>query len=315
MRRITALWIVLTVTALLLSACSASAEELTGEAEGYGGVLRVAVTMEGGVIRSVRVTEHHETEGVGTRAIEALPDAIAQAGSTEVDDVSGATVTSNAIKAAVTQAIGSNDAPQPDAMYDSTPRAEERSGIGMCATGRIGPGTTEDGSPIYSINVAMAGASFDEDGRITSLALDQLEVLSGGKDGETPLFRGFPTQSDGEDAFLKEISAWTTKGMRGDGYALTSGSWHRQADAYEQLFLGKTVDEVETWFKTYCSDETGKPLRASDSSEADQAKYAALSAREQELLADVTTSATMSLRDIHGDLLTAIRRAWEDAST
>ena len=33
------------------------------------------------------------------------------------------------------------------------------------------------------------------------------------------------------------------------------------------------------------------------------------------MLADATTMATMSLRDSHGDILTAIRRAWEDAQT
>ena len=54
---------------------------------------------------------------------------------------------------------------------------------------------------------------------------------------------------------------------------------------------------------------------AESESEADQAKYAALAEEEQRQLADATTVATMSLRDSHGDILTAIRRAWEDAQT
>lgn len=71
--------------AAVMCACTATAENLTGEAEGYGGPLKVAVTVEEGKITQVRVTEHKETEGVGTKAIDTLPDAIVQANSTQVD--------------------------------------------------------------------------------------------------------------------------------------------------------------------------------------------------------------------------------------
>ena len=38
-----------------------------------------------------------------------------------------------------------------------------------------------------------------------------------------------------------------------------------------------------------------------------------LTDEEKQSLVDLTTSATMSLRDPHGDLLTALRMAWEQA--
>ena len=79
--------------AAVMCACTATAENLTGEAEGYGGPLKVAVTVEEGKITQVRVTEHKETEGVGTKAIDTLPDAIVQANSTQVDVVAGPTAT------------------------------------------------------------------------------------------------------------------------------------------------------------------------------------------------------------------------------
>ena len=66
--------------AACMCACSATAEELTGEAEGYGGPLKVAVTVTDGKISQVKVTSHQETEGVGTRAIDELPAAIVAAG-------------------------------------------------------------------------------------------------------------------------------------------------------------------------------------------------------------------------------------------
>lgn len=70
-----------------------------------GGDLYVKVTMQGGKIAKVEVLDNKETEGIGTKAIEALPDAIVKAGSVEVDNVSSATITSKAIKEAVADAL------------------------------------------------------------------------------------------------------------------------------------------------------------------------------------------------------------------
>ena len=92
--------------AALMTACAATAEQHTGQAQGYGGPLRVTVSVTGTDITSVSVTSHNETQGIGSRAIETLPERIVEADSIEVDGGSGATLTSNAIKEAVAQAIG-----------------------------------------------------------------------------------------------------------------------------------------------------------------------------------------------------------------
>ena len=70
-----------------------------------GGDLYVKVTLDSGKIAKVEVLDNKETAGIGDKAIAALPDAIVKAGSTEVDNVSGATITSQAIKEAVTDAL------------------------------------------------------------------------------------------------------------------------------------------------------------------------------------------------------------------
>ena len=93
------------MAAMTMTACAAGAEEHMGEAEGYGGTLKVRVAMDGQRLTSVTVIEHHETEGVGTRAIDEMPAAMVAAGTWQVDGVSGATVTSNALKAAVQDAM------------------------------------------------------------------------------------------------------------------------------------------------------------------------------------------------------------------
>ena len=79
-----------------------------GAGKGIGGNVPVTVTVEGGKITAVEVGENSETQGIGSKAIEQLPDAIVAANGTEgVDAVSGATVTSKAIFDAVNTALAS----------------------------------------------------------------------------------------------------------------------------------------------------------------------------------------------------------------
>ncbi len=86
----------------------ADEQTLTGSAQGYGGDVTVTVKINGDDIVSVEAVGADETEGVGSRAIEELPDKIAKADSTDVDGVSGATKTSDAIKQAVDNALKEN---------------------------------------------------------------------------------------------------------------------------------------------------------------------------------------------------------------
>ncbi|HWR24386.1 MAG TPA: FAD-dependent oxidoreductase, partial [Feifaniaceae bacterium] len=77
----------------------------TGKGTGMNGDVVVSVTFDKDAITSVEVTEHAETEGISDPAIANLPAAILAAQSTQVDAVSGATMTSNGIIAAVNDAI------------------------------------------------------------------------------------------------------------------------------------------------------------------------------------------------------------------
>ena len=67
--------------------------------------LEVLGVVDDGVVTDVQVIEHSETVGVGAVAVDWLPGRIVEAGSADVDGVSGATITSDAIKAAVAQAL------------------------------------------------------------------------------------------------------------------------------------------------------------------------------------------------------------------
>lgn len=80
--------------------------EYLGEAPGiHGDPVKVKVTIQDGTIVAVEVVEQHESEGVADPALETIPGAIVDAQSVDVDSVAGATVTSDAIKAAVADAM------------------------------------------------------------------------------------------------------------------------------------------------------------------------------------------------------------------
>ena len=77
----------------------------TGTAKGMGGDVTVTLTLENGEITDVKAEGKNETKGIGTKALEKLPGEIKSSNNVEVDGVSGATVTSNAIKKAATNAL------------------------------------------------------------------------------------------------------------------------------------------------------------------------------------------------------------------
>ncbi|MPN41556.1 Chlorophenol reductase [bioreactor metagenome] len=88
--------------------------------------------------------------------------------------------------------------------------------------------------------------------------------------------------------------------------------WYKQADFYQKVFKGKTVAEIEQWYAKNCSDVNGRPLKADSKNEKDKEKYAKLTDQEKKDLADVVSGATMSLKDAHGDIIGAIKKAYEN---
>lgn len=83
--------------------------EYIGTGTGMNGDVTVKVTMEDGAIAKVEVLEQHETEGIGTMAIEQMPERFVGLTSAEeidaLDGVSGASITSQALRDAVKAAL------------------------------------------------------------------------------------------------------------------------------------------------------------------------------------------------------------------
>ena len=94
--------------AMSLIACGGSSNTVTGVATGNNGDVVVEVTLDGEKIENVVVKEHKETPGLSDGPINTIPALIVENQSINIEVVSGATNTSNAIlnavKAALTEA-------------------------------------------------------------------------------------------------------------------------------------------------------------------------------------------------------------------
>lgn len=84
----------------------------TGTAQGYGGEIIAKVTVSEKRIESIEVTGDDETDGLGSRAVEEMPPVMVENQSSNVDGITSATISSNAVKKAVDEALGQAETKQ-----------------------------------------------------------------------------------------------------------------------------------------------------------------------------------------------------------
>ncbi|SFG62114.1 FAD-binding protein [Oribacterium sp. WCC10] len=131
-------------TAETTQAASEAATEASGKTEGkyqpgeysatsagFGGNVTVTMTFDADNITGVKIVGNKETDGVGSKAIESLPDAIMEAQSADVDAVSGATFTSKAIKTAAQDCINQAMGVSSEVTVKMKPGEYEAQGIGF----------------------------------------------------------------------------------------------------------------------------------------------------------------------------------------
>lgn len=114
-RRVALMLAVATLSMGILAGCSAPAEDAAGgqftdgtyegAAEGFHGEIKVKVEVADGKISNVEILEQTETAGLGDVATEDIAKKIVEAQSTEVEAVSGATMSSNGTMEAVKNAL------------------------------------------------------------------------------------------------------------------------------------------------------------------------------------------------------------------
>jgi peptidoglycan hydrolase-like protein with peptidoglycan-binding domain len=203
-------------------------------------------------------------------------------------------------------------------------------GLGQSLAFRNGPGADSEKVPVYSFNIVMAAVDFDENGRILGAYLDGYEVSTPNYDGASmPHFSGWPDKEgynvtdhitekvtgvskNTKESAAAEVSSWQTKRERGDNYGMNpANEWYKQMDFFQKFFVGKTVAELETWFAKNTT-AAGRPIKATTTKQDELDKLAKLTDKEKAELADVVAGATMSLKDPHGDFLTALADAYKN---
>ena len=122
MKRILSIVLALVMLASMVTVASAATftpGTYEGSADGFGGLVTVKVTVDENVITAIEINADKETPAIGGAAVPTLVEnAIGKQDADAIDTVSGATVTSNAVKAAVASALAlakgeavANDAP------------------------------------------------------------------------------------------------------------------------------------------------------------------------------------------------------------
>lgn len=95
---------IIMIAFMILGSLFAFAETKEGAAMGFKDEIRVSIDVQGGKIISIEVS-HRDPERVAKPAIEELKQEILKKQSVEVDDIAGATATSQGFREAVKKAM------------------------------------------------------------------------------------------------------------------------------------------------------------------------------------------------------------------
>ncbi len=127
--------------------------EYTGSGVGMHSNIEVSVTVEGGKITQIDILSQEETPGLSDPAFEQIPEAIIEAQSTDVDVVTGATMTSQGIIEAVASALEGGSAGQ-----DTTAELTIEPDVIVVGAGMAGLCTTVRAAEL-GLNVLLLEAS------------------------------------------------------------------------------------------------------------------------------------------------------------
>lgn len=188
--------VVMSLLALLLTLClalPALAQEAAGTAQGFGGEVSVTLTIEDGKIVAASATGDAETEGIGSSAIEKMPALMVAGGAVDVDGVAGATVTSQAVRAAALAALESVGLSADDLVKsEAVPQEKAKPAFENPDVIIIGAGSTginaaiaaaQAGAKVYLIEKNDAlGGSIRYAGGTTSAAGARMQIEAGVED-------------------------------------------------------------------------------------------------------------------------------------
>ena len=177
-----------------------------GTANGMGGAMSVSVTVEGGKIVDVTVGEHKETAGISDPAIEQIPAAIVAAQSTDVESVSGASVTSTAIKEAVAAALSGEGGEEEAALEITIEPDVIVVGAGMAGL-VASVHAAELGANVLVLeqNYRVGGSANTAGGSISGAGYE-IQIAAGIEDSADAFYDDFVNMGGGEQNLNPEIA-------------------------------------------------------------------------------------------------------------
>jgi len=255
----------------LLSAADAAIGQATGAAasgyaagtytqnvKGRNAAMTIEVVLGETAIESVKVLEHTETMDIAAVALERIPAQIVEKQTTKVDAVTGATVTSNAIKQAVNDAItaaGGNPATLPEGY--AQPQADVEKTADVIVVGGGGAGMAA------AISARQAGASVIMIEKTSMLGGNT--VVCGGAIGasDTEWAANFAAQT-GEDAALEAITSLDESLIApeylNDYHTLQAQVKEYLAGERTQLFDSVELHTIQTYYYGLRTSLTGETI-------------------------------------------------------
>lgn len=209
-----------------------------GEADGYGGKVTAKVTVTSDKITEITVVADGETEGIGAPAVELIAKSIVDAQHLNVDLISGATKSSDAVMVAIIKALekaGADiDALKSAKVEESTEKAQEDLTTDIVIIGAGGAGMAaaveakEAGKSVIIVEkmpivggntnratggINAAGTSYQKDAGIEdTVDTFYADTLKGGKEKNNPeLLKVMVENSASAVDWLNELGAGLTR--------------------------------------------------------------------------------------------------------
>ncbi len=221
----------------------AAGETLTGSAEGFGGEVTVTLTMDGDKITACSIKGDDETPDIGQKAFPDLEKQIVGAGGIEIDGVSGATVTSKAVKKAAAQALGLEiEETEAETKEAETAAPAEKVEIdGGLQIGQVY--AAAHGTKCFTQAVAVV-----QDDVIIAAYLDEFQFIDSSEDvtgvpnSDTDFAEGY---AEGLVLCSKRENAKYYSALMAD-HGGSTVAIDTNYDAIESFAVGKTIEELKT---------------------------------------------------------------------
>jgi len=242
--------------AMLCSFCmGAMAETYEGVGTGFGGEIKVSVTVEDGKLTAVEVLSHGETAGISDAAFAKIPAAIVENQSVAVDTVAGCTFSSKGLIEAITNAWVASGAKVEDIskaiVVEETAKELETKTADVVIIGAGGAGMTAavevlraggsvlvvDKMPSIGGNTIAAGSALNaagtdiqKAGTITATGIEAIEAMLAREPQNDDMKRW-------QESVRKDLDVYLASG---ETYVFDSVDLHKLQTYADGDYVGKT---------------------------------------------------------------------------